>query len=431
MSAFQTLTRKVPTKGDGQGKEQSTPDPRLSWLPHLQSSSIWLRWKRNMSVKIIRLQVQHITKNSAILASEAGTRTGSLVKTRVMSRKDFKLGNLVGEGTFTRVFNIVPYKDLGKIELNDQVAHTYVIKQLRPEVMDLRVTSMKTFQKASTDITMEALYLARLDHPNIVQIHGVSSAIHKCMFPLMDEEPAREDDFFFVMPRIRETLDERIQHWKEKRNADKKEIFPVQCRIGLQLAQVLSFLQEKRIIYRNLKTSNVGLQGHSIVKLFDFGTSRELPRAQPYDPTMSKEDLKGLHYYHDKTSAFTIPHHDQVFQMSFVGSPAFMAPELLKIPCLYNGKCDVYSWSILMAHLLTLAEPFAGVSHAERFQRVVVLHERPVLADLKLPDSLEHLIRRAWAADLSVRPSIHQVRDHMELIVIIHDSHCCTLASYA
>jgi serine/threonine protein kinase len=193
----------------------------------------------------------------------------------------------------------------------------------------------------------------------------------------------------------------------------------------------MSFLHDKRIIYRDLKTSNVGIQGHSVVKLFDFGSCRELPRAQPYDPTMSKRDLKGLYYYHDRTRASTIPHYEQVFQMSFVGSPAFMAPELFRTPCLYNGRCDVFSWSILMAHLLTLEEPFVGSNHAEHRQRVVVLHQRPVLSGLKLPHSLEQLIRRAWAADLSVRPSIHEVLDHMELFVIIHDSHFCPLASYA
>jgi serine/threonine protein kinase len=371
-------------------------------------------------------------EESALLSfeTEAETGTGTLVKTRVISRQNFKLGNLVGEGSFARVFDIKPSNDPSNIEMSNQVTESYVIKQLRPVIMDLHRTSMKEFQKASTNIILEALYLASLAHPNIVPIHGVSSAIHNCMFHLMEDEPAREDDYFFVMPRIREKLDERIQNWKEH-NADKKKIFPVQCRIGLQLARVLSFLQEKRIIYRNLKTSNVGLQGHSIVKLFDFGTCRELPPAQPYDPTMSKKDMKGLHYYHDKTSAFTISHHDQVFQMTPVGSPPFMAPELFVTPCLYNGKCDVYSWSILMTHLLTLKEPIAGNSHAEHLRRVVVLHERHVLAGLQLPHSLEHLIHRAGAADLAVRPNIHQVLDHMELIVITHDSNHRTLVSYA
>ena len=366
--------------------------------------------------------------NSALLSSEAST--GSLVKTRVISRQDIKVGDLVREGSFTHVLDITPSHDPAEIRMNNQSSFTYVIKQLRPEVMDLLNTSIEKYQKVSTAIIMEALFLSRLAHPNIVRIHGVSLAIHNCLFQLTEEEPARDDDYFLVMPRITETLDQRLNFWKEQ-NTDKDAIFPLQCRVGLQLARVLSYLQEKRIIYRDLKTSNVWLEGNSLVKLFDFENCRELPPSQPFDPTMSEKDMKVLHYYHDKASAMTIPHYDQVFEMSAVGSPAFMAPELLVTPCLYNGKCDVYSWSILMAHLLTLEEPFVGSNQAEHLRRVVALHERPVLSDLKLPHTLEHLIRRAWAADISVRPNIHEVRDNMELIVVVQDSHVCGQASYA
>jgi hypothetical protein len=228
MIASQTRTRTASAKGDDQDKEQSNPSARLSLLPPLQSSSIWLRWKRHMSAKIVSHRVQHIMESSAILSPETGT--GSLVKTRVISRHDFKLGKLVGEGSCTRVYEIISSNDPSSIEKNDQVESTYVIKQLRPEVIDLRVTSMKEFQEASTNLIREVLFLARLNHPNILQIHGISSAIHNNMFhDLQDEGPPREGDYFFVMPRIRERLDERIQHWKEKENADKKAMFPVQC----------------------------------------------------------------------------------------------------------------------------------------------------------------------------------------------------------
>eukprot|EP00797_Seminavis_robusta_P025361 Sro440_g143360.2 (137) ;mRNA; r:9735-10145 len=135
---------------------------------------------------------------------------------------------------------------------------------------------------------------------------------------------------------------------------------------------------------------------------------------------MTQKEMRSLHYYHDKTNASTIRHHEQVFHMSAVGSPRYMAPEVVKQPHLYNGKCDVYSWSILMVHLLALEDLFVDWNNLDILQRVVWGEERPALSYLRLPPPLEQLLKHAWATDLSVRPNVHQVLDHMELIVKYH-----------
>lgn len=303
----------------------------------------------------------------------------------------------------------------------------FVIKQLHPAILDYRKTNVKDLEQAATDMIMEVAYLSRFKgNPNIVNVLGVSPSIHQCMFfdsrknkkrHAFDRTIESESmlDYFFVMKRIPETLDRRIQSWKEQlqgKQTNRKAMLPRQCQIALQLASVLNFLQQRRIIYRDLTPRNCGIQQPGdTVQLFDFGTCRELPPAHTCDrgkPLHAKE-FRNYHFYNNNQ-------YEEVFHMSFIGTQRYMAPEIITSQ-LYNGKCDVYSWAIVVAELLSLEEPFGGYSQSEYIQKVVLQQERPALAALNLPHSLEELLRHAWATDLLTRPNIRQVLGHMELIV--------------
>lgn len=88
--------------------------------------------------------------------------------------------------------------------------------------------------------------------------------------------------------------------------------------------QGLEYLHSINILHRDLKPENIlfGDDGH--YKLSDFGVS------------------KNVNYSTAKT---------------LVGSPLYMAPELLNMGEKYNSKCDMYSIGITAVHLFIYSDP--------------------------------------------------------------------------
>ena len=100
--------------------------------------------------------------------------------------------------------------------------------------------------------------LRKLDHPNIIRLHGVAA-----------EGPqgfatGAEGAYFLVLDRLADTLDGRIEVWKELERRKKanlspefelhlKALFVKQLQVGLDLASALMHLHKLRIIFRDLK----------------------------------------------------------------------------------------------------------------------------------------------------------------------------------
>jgi serine/threonine protein kinase len=136
-------------------------------------------------------------------------------------------------------------------------------------------------------------------------------------------------------------------------------------------------------MYRDLKPSNVGFDAEGVVKVFDFGLSRELPNEE----------------------GATI---DDVFQMSGkVGSMRYMAPEVvLSQP--YNQKADVYSFSLVMWEILTLEKPFGVISKRSHRVNVIENEERPVV-EASWTYGLRKVLKQGWRADAGRRPAMKEI----------------------
>ena len=278
-----------------------------------------MMWKQARTVKKAAASVEelvdHLTQNAPFLSE-----TPSITNIAVLHRNEISTGKLLGEGSFCQVYEvtrlhlqdsdegllskeeIASRKQLQQELRNEHDARRdllYVIKQPKRDLLRKSLD----FAKAIADLVVEAKYLSRLDHPNILTVRGLPiGGTHSF-------ESGRFDSYFMIMDRLTDSLDQRIKKWQGEGPADPAMI-PRKTNYSLQIANALLYLHKRRIIFRDLKPENVGFQGEHTVKLFDFGLVREVP--QGFD--------------------------DEVYTMSGSGSQWYMAVEIF--------LTGMFSWAL-------------------------------------------------------------------------------------
>ena len=134
--------------------------------------------------------------------------------------------------------------------------------------------------------------------------------------------------------------------------------------IGAEIASGLALLHARGIVHRDVKTSNFLVSERGEIKLIDFGVSCVLP--------------------HGKIAK------------SVVGTPIWMAPEVLRGEA-YDAKADMFSFALVLAHLLTGREPFHDVPPLT-VGDAVVAGKRPRQPRNTSP-ALRVLIVHCWSND--------------------------------
>jgi serine/threonine protein kinase len=154
----------------------------------------------------------------------------------------------------------------------------------------------------------------------------------------------------------------------------------------------LCYLHEHGIIYRDLKPGNIGFDTTGVVKLFDFGLTREMPMSCDAVPSFEGSGT------------------EELFDMSGkIGTQRYMAPEVgCNRP--YNQKADVYSLSLVVWECLSLVKPFA--THSKSVHRTQVLEgdERPPL-EVSWPYGVRSLLQCSWCEDIPSRPTMKAFQD--------------------
>ena len=439
---------------------------------------------------VIRASVEDLTRRSPYLLQQ---ETEAKHPIALLDRSDLKLGELLGQGNFSNVYAVIGFhlnenrtitkqrpplsskrsfwtmKGIGaqilplhesnkggknrKIQgdvspiVDDQQCRElatklkngssmYAVKCLKPELLEK--SNPNAFLDAATDLVIEAKYLSKLDHPNILKVRGLPRGYEKAF------ANGEYDSFFILTDKLEETLNQRIKRWK-RGEAFEENTLEQKLKIGLQVADALSYLADRNLVYRDLKPQNIGLvreKSTLVVKLFDFGFCRQLPTVN-----QTRDDTEDT----IKTSGVSrLASGEAVFLMSGKGTRRYMAPEvLLRRP--YNIKCDVYSWSMTFWELLTLHKPFYNYAKEQHAFFVCEEGERPPLdyaslwaspsfpspsASLSsirsvlstdgeesinfqqvMTDPVRDLLRQAWHQDVSQRFTIKEVQDKLRGII--------------
>jgi eukaryotic-like serine/threonine-protein kinase len=202
----------------------------------------------------------------------------------------------------------------------------------------------------------EALFTGTLEHPNIVPVHALGRA--------GDGEPV------IVMKRIEgvlwRTLIQEPDHpaW---RGADAGTRLARHVEILMHVCNALEYAHSRKVLHRDVKPSNVMIGRYGEVYLLDWGVAL---------------DAAG-----DRGDAC-----DDV-----VGSPAYMAPEMLRGSGGVTERTDVYLLGASLHEALTGAPRHGTASCGEAVARA--LESAPFAYDPAVPTELGAICNRACARE--------------------------------
>ena len=215
----------------------------------------------------------------------------------MVDSETYKYINFIGEGMY------------GKVYL---VKGTKTKKYFAMKTID--VNNLKENQRK--ECYFESKILQKLDHPNIIKLKEVFIA-RKPIYTLnIVTEYADDGD---LNDKIIEQKDHN-SHFLENQIID----------WFTQICFALYHIQKKEIIHRDLKPQNVFLTKSSMIKLGDFGIS------------------KNINTTWEKT-------------LTLIGTPYYIAPEVFEDQT-YSFKSDIWSLGIILYQLMDLIYPFQGNS---------------------------------------------------------------------
>ncbi|XP_062975761.1 mitogen-activated protein kinase kinase kinase 12 [Elgaria multicarinata webbii] len=219
---------------------------------------------------------------------------------------------------------------------------------------EVAVKKVRDFKE--TDIK----HLRKLKHPNIITFKGVCTQA-PCYCIIM--EFCAQGQLYEVLRAGRKVTPSLLVDW------------------SMGIAGGMNYLHLHKIIHRDLKSPNMLITYDDVVKISDFGTSKELS--------------------------------DKSTKMSFAGTVAWMAPEVIRNEPV-SEKVDIWSFGVVLWELLTGEIPYKDVDSSAIIWGVGSnsLH-LPV--PTSCPDGFKILLRQCWNSKPRNRPSFRQILLHLDI----------------
>ncbi|HEX7842391.1 MAG TPA: serine/threonine-protein kinase, partial [Kofleriaceae bacterium] len=302
----------------GTGRSQDTAEAELDSLDTMPATTYRLRGSRARPVD----ETVDVTWSIAMVGVNRSARAAS-GSAPLLGRGRFELGEVLGGGGMGVVFRALDH------ELSRQVA----IKFLQP--------SHKLTGAARLELLRsEARAVAKLNHPNIVQVYDLGIAPDGQPYLVM--ELIEGESLRVALDRGPLSLHDAVQ-------------------VADQLLEGLSHAHAARILHRDLKPSNVLRERSGRVAILDFG-------------------LAGL----DEGGP------------CIAGTPPYMAPEQWQ-GAAQDMRTDLWSFAVLVFEMLTGERPFQGRTLTELREAALIADpfaHRPT-EDPRLPAPVARVLSRA------------------------------------
>ncbi|XP_077488496.1 hepatocyte growth factor receptor-like isoform X2 [Amblyomma americanum] len=293
-------------------------------------------------------QCTNDSEGQTLIASSFPEDTKALLENKrlLIDRVAVTLGPVIGIGRFGRVYQ-------GFIQLEPKGhAIMVAVKTLRQSYA-VRETGRKNFLE-------EALIMKDFCHPNVLHLHGLT----------MDEK----NGLMVITPYMEHG--DLLNYVRDKRN----DIKPLQaitfCR---HVAEGMRYLAEMKFVHRDLAARNCMLSKDLVVRVADFGFSRDVYEKQYYRKLMDGTKLP----------------------------LRWMAPESVE-KGIYNYKTDVWAYGVLLWEVMTWGEtPYSSM---EPWDILEFLNEGLRLQLPKsCPPELYQIMLQCWHQDPAKRPPFSEL----------------------
>jgi serine/threonine-protein kinase len=257
---------------------------------------------------------------------------------------------LIGEGGMGQVYRAT----------DTNLKRTVAIKVLS-EAVATDADRLARFQR-------EAEVLARLNHPNIAQIHGLERS---------------EGAAALVMELIEgPTLEDRLAHGLVPLH----EAIP----IAKGIAAALEAAHEQGIVHRDLKPANIKVREDGTVKVLDFGLAKAM------DQGAGTED-RGP-WTADQNNSPTITSPAMTAAGIILGTAAYMSPEQARAKPV-DKRTDVWAFGCVFYEMVTGRRAFAGDDVSEVLASVLAREPDWTLMPPELSPTLSAFIKRCLHKD--------------------------------
>ncbi|XP_044983348.1 germinal center kinase 1-like isoform X1 [Hordeum vulgare subsp. vulgare] len=217
------------------------------------------------------------------------------------------------------------------------------------------------------DVRKEAQIMSLIDHPNVIRAY--------CSFVV-------DHNLWVIMPFMAEGS---CLHLMKVAHPDGLEE-PVICSILKETLKALAYLHGQGHIHRDVKAGNILIDSPGVVKLGDFGVSACL---------FDRGDR-------------------QRSRNTFVGTPCWMAPEVLQPGTGYNFKADIWSFGITALELAHGHAPFSKYPPMKVL--LMTLQNAPPGLDYdrdrKFSKSFKEMVAMCLVKDQTKRPTAEKLLKH-------------------
>ena len=287
---------------------------------------------------------------------------------RVYNMERVKKNKLIGKGGYGRVFRGKLFSMITSQEQEIAVKEVLPADDAIANPENIDVQHYLVYKSCSIEVRV----LVQLRHANILQMVGVTISPY-CI--LMEIAPQGD-------------LNKIIKLYSKAKSYISSFVITVTCK---QVASALAYLHSLRIVYRDLKPSNIlvfeypqpiteqSITSAILVKVADYGISSFLA---PYA-------IKGV-----------------------AGTEKYMAPEMLKKSGELSKPVDVYSFGLVIFCLITLETPFVNES-IPISKHKTMKGARPEVPTKARPRAiyLLDLMRWCWAQNPNERPTFVQIEE--------------------
>lgn len=128
-------------------------------------------------------------------------------------------------------------------------------------------------------------------------------------------------------------------------------------------------------------------------------------------PTHILLDMK----FRAKLAGFGLSRGHSVSESSVVGTPLYMAPELLRTDTPNTTYSDIYAFGVVMTEVFSRRDPFEGDDLALTLREVAdpKVNKRPAIPP-KCPLQIQELIKRCFDEDPLKRPTVEEIDTQFE-----------------